>query len=146
MKVPILTQQLRHFEKYRELKDVPKQPLESPDLLCRRADSYIRLTQHEDNDGRDYDPLPKSILRWCGGMATSANFEVKPGERHLERIDVTSGRRYLHHIHRTPESLDFFYSLSTREGNSVLECSHLDYRNPESSFHQRLSTQSGALF
>lgn len=136
MKIPLLTQQLRHFQKHRELKDVPKQPLERPELLTARADSYMRMTRHEDNDFRDYDPLPKRILRWCGGMATSANLETD----HLERIDVTYDRRYLHHIHRTADSLDFFYSLSSRQGNTVLECSHLDYRNPELSFHQRLST------
>ena len=135
MKIPLLTQQLRHFEIHRELKDVPKEPLESPQLLSARADSYIRMTRHEDNDCRDCDPLPNSILRWCGGVATAANF----GGNHLERIDVSYGRRHLHHIHRSSECLDFFYSLSSREGNTVFECSHLDYLNPQLSFHQRLS-------
>jgi len=135
MKIPLLTQQLRHFQMHRELKDIPKQPLERPDLLSRRADSYIRLTRHEDNDLRDYDPLPNRILRWSGGMATSARVEAD----HLERIDATYGRRYLHHIHRTPEGLDFFYSYSCRDGHLIVECSHLDYQNPEASFHQRFS-------
>ena len=130
---------LRHFQNHRELQDVPKQPLKSPEQLSRRADSYIRMTRHEDNDYRDYDLLPQRILRWCGGTATSAHFDANK----LERIDVNYGRRYLHHIHRTPGSLDFFYSFSTRDGNLLLECSHLDYQNPECSFHQRLSTHTG---
>lgn len=138
MKTPLATQQLRHFQLHRELKDVPKQPLERPDLLSRRADSYLRLTRHEDNDGRDHDPLPHRILRWSGGMATSARFEAD----HLERIDATHDRSYVHHIHRTLESLDFFYALSCRDGHLLVECSHLDYLRPDLSFHQRLSSES----
>lgn len=138
MKSSTITTQIQHFEKYRELKDVPKESVEDAPWIPLIADSLFRSTQKEDNDYRDYDPLYRRILRWERGKATSATFQIKAGERHLERTDVLYGRRYLYRIHQDANSLDFLDTLTDKDGNYRIECWHLDFANPEASFYQYL--------
>lgn len=136
MNIPIVTEQLQYFEKHRELRDVPKEELDTwvPDL----TDLLFQEARKQDNDWRDYDPLNQRILRWSGGTATSATFTQKPGERHLERIDVTHRERYLYRVHQTAEGLDFFQCFGDRWGVFAMECSHVDFKNSQNSFSQYL--------
>jgi len=136
MNIPAVTEQLQYFEQHRELQDVPKEELGS--RVPEMADLFFREARKQDNDWRDYDPLNKRILRWSGGTATSATFTEKPGERHLERIDVTHRERYLTRVHQTPESLDFFRCFSDRWGVFAMECSHVDFKDSQKNFSQYL--------
>lgn len=138
MKSSTITTQIQHFEKYRELKEVPKEPVEDPSWITLMADSLFRSSQKEDNDYRDYDPLYRRILRWEGGKATSATFQIKAGERHLERTDVLYGHRYLYRIHQDANSLDYLDIFTDKDGRYRIKCWHLDCANPEASYHQYL--------
>lgn len=141
MKIP---QQIQHFEKYRQLRDVPKQPLQEdgaiPDGLWVRAqvDDLFQSTRGLDNDARDYDPRQGQILRWSQGTATSAAVQSDEQTRNLDRTDVTAYRRDIYRVRQDPHSIDFLDALVERDGYSQLQCWHLDLKNWDASFYQCL--------
>lgn len=136
MEISNFAAQIQHFEMHRQLKDVPKQAAEHQDWIAGMVDSHFKRTRQQDNDYRDYDPLFRRILRWASGQATVATFQIKPGERHLDRIDVEYGRRYLYRIHQQGQVIDVLDTFQGKSGGVRMECWHLDLANPEVSFYQ----------
>jgi len=119
MQISEFAAQVQHFDRHRELPDVPKEPAEDPGWLLHRTDSLFRYTSHEDNDPRDYDPLNGRILRWAAGQATSASYHIKAQESHLERLDVAYKDRYLYRIHQQNDTIDFLDTFLSDDGQSL---------------------------
>lgn len=132
-------QQLQHFDQHRELCGVERQPISTQDAESTEsfADYYVRRTLSDDNDARDYDPLPNRILKWSGGTTTAATYDVQKTERHLERTDLVYGkRRYVVRVHQTLDALEVWHSFSYPGSSHLVECWRVDYREPEQSFYQ----------
>lgn len=131
-------QQLQHFHQHRELRDVPKVPLVDADLLAAQVEYRFKRTLADDNDPRDYDPLPNEVFKWSGGRTTLASYRVKGQQRTLERTDVLFRDVSTFQVHQTVDSLEVFESFTPRDGNHNLECYRIDYKNPGQSFYQEL--------
>ena len=138
MQISEFAAQIHHYDRHRELQDVPKEPVEDHRWIVRMVDSFFKTTRQQDNDPRDYDPLNGRILRWASGQATSATYQITPQKRRLDRIDVAYKNRYLYRIHQQGQTLDVLDTFLSKDGQSRLECWHLDLENPDKSFYQWL--------
>lgn len=68
---------LQKWELQREIANAEKQSLnaeECQSLKVQASYDWERL-QIEDNDSRDYHPLPGHIVRWSGGLGTEAHYD-----------------------------------------------------------------------
>lgn len=118
----MLSAQLQHFNKYRQLQNAAKEPVEDPGDVRDEVGYRFQDALRQDNDYRDYDPLPRRILRWESGQATSATFHIGPKRQSLERIDLLYRRRYLYRIYQSAPTVDYLKAITEKDGSTTLEC------------------------
>lgn len=138
MKLTPYAKQLRHFQKYGTLLGVAREPLskEEADWVAWDVQYMFERTRKDDNDYRDYDPLPQRVLKWSQGTMVGARYSVGKSERSLDRFDVFYRERNVFQAHQSTDSLQVFQSFSHPDYPSTVRCWNVNYRNPERSFSQ----------
>jgi len=138
-KLTAFAKELKGFDKYHELRHVPKLALEDPEELIDLVSESFERIRAEDDSELDYDPLPNRVFTTRKEDTMGGVYQITENERHLERTDIHLRERRMLRVHQTPTQLAVFRSFSHPDFPQVLECFRLDYQQPQNSFYQKLN-------